>query len=212
MELTTTTSGRLSMIIGDFNTTLFDHERRGPGQFYVGTASEFSTMVDATTIIQIPSSGRKFTWSNNHRRGHVDAVLDRTFMNKDWLKVFDDCLQKVLPCVALDHSTLLACSGSVLKPKNSPFRINNFRMDHPELLDLINAAWSINVTGSPTYNLDQKLNGAFLNFDHEVAISKTELDAIQRHIEEEGHSEQLFNLEADSKTRYWKEIHNHEKL
>ncbi|XP_042481037.1 uncharacterized protein LOC122061688 [Macadamia integrifolia] len=96
-------------------------------------------------------------------------------------------------------------------------------MDHPEFLDLINVTWSINVSGSPTYILAQKLKAlkhairswlleAFSNLNHEVAIAKSGLDDIQRCLEEEAHSEQLVNLEADAKTKYWNAIDNHEKL
>ncbi|XP_042518493.1 uncharacterized protein LOC122092221 [Macadamia integrifolia] len=223
MELAADTSPCQRMIIGDSNATLFDHERRGPRRFCSGAASEFSAMVNASTMIQIPSFGRKFTWSNNQRRGHVTAVLDRTLVNEEWLKTFDDCIQKELPRIASDHAPLMVCSGSSLRPRNCPFRINNFWLDHLDFLDLVNAAWSFEVSSSPTSILAQKLKGlkpiikawscgAFPNLDQEVATSKSELDAIQSRIEIEGCFEHLFDLEADAKTRYWKAIENHEKL
>ncbi|XP_042482620.1 uncharacterized protein LOC122062993 [Macadamia integrifolia] len=110
--------GHLTLSKNDYRTTLYDHERRGLGRFCSGDASEFSAMVDASAMIQIPSSGRKFTWSNNQRRGHVTAVLDRTFVNEDWLKT-DDCIQKVLPCIASDHAPLMKLKG--LKPIIKPW-------------------------------------------------------------------------------------------
>ncbi|XP_042489021.1 uncharacterized protein LOC122069148 [Macadamia integrifolia] len=184
MELIAGSSPHPRMVIGDFNATLYDHERRGPGRFGMGAAMEFSAMVDASAMVQIPSSGRKFTWSNNRRRGHVSAVLDRTFVNEDWLKSFDDCIQQVLPHFASDHAPLLVRSGISLKPKNCPFRLNNFWLDHLDFLDLVNATWNIEVLGSPTYILAQKLKAlkpiiksssrrAFPRLDQEVAISKS---------------------------------------
>ncbi|XP_042491112.1 putative disease resistance protein RGA3 [Macadamia integrifolia] len=89
-DLVAGTNGRPRMILGDFNATLFNHERRGPGRFCTGAAAEFGAMVDATSMIQVPSSGRKFTWSNNRKRGNVSAILDRSFVNSDWLNSFSD--------------------------------------------------------------------------------------------------------------------------
>ncbi|XP_042511723.1 uncharacterized protein LOC122086849 [Macadamia integrifolia] len=118
LELATNPSGCPRTIIGDFNVTLFGNERRGLSRFFLGAASEFGAMVDATSMIQIPSSGRKFTWSNNRRSGNVVAVLDRTFVNEDWLNSFDDCSQKILPRIASDHAPLLKLKSLKLAIKS----------------------------------------------------------------------------------------------
>ncbi|XP_042519142.1 uncharacterized protein LOC122092905 [Macadamia integrifolia] len=81
-------------IIGDFNATLYSHEKRGLGRFNVGAATELQVMVDACELIKTPSQGPKFTWMNNRRTGHVAAVLDRSFFNARWLDVFGDCSNK----------------------------------------------------------------------------------------------------------------------
>ncbi|XP_042477704.1 uncharacterized protein LOC122059071 [Macadamia integrifolia] len=73
------------MIVGDFNAILESHEKRGPGAFNVGPAAEYGPMVDACSMIPVPSHGRKFTWSNNRRRGNVVVVLDRSFYNDSWV-------------------------------------------------------------------------------------------------------------------------------
>ncbi|XP_042477770.1 uncharacterized protein LOC122059150 [Macadamia integrifolia] len=223
MDIVFDDSGAPRMIIGDFNATLYDHERRGPGSFSLGAAYEFAAMVDALALIQIPSSGRKFTWTNNRRRGNVAAVLDRTFVNEEWMKIFDDCIQKVLICVASDHAPLMACSVSSIKPKNCPFRLNSFWMDHHQFLDLIKEVWHNNFSGSSPFILAQKLKAlklvikswsreAFPNLDQEVITSKAKLENIQRSIEEDGLTEQLFDQEVDAKTKYWKAMENQEKL
>ncbi|XP_042521331.1 uncharacterized protein LOC122094799 [Macadamia integrifolia] len=223
LDLATNPSGRPRMIIGDFNVTLFDNERRGPGRVCLGAASEFGAMVDATSMIQIPSFGRKFTWSNNRRSGNVVAVLDRAFVNEDWLNSFDDCSQKVLPRIASDHAPLLVSSRLSSKPKNCPFRINKIWLDHPEFVDMTREAWNMNLISSATFILYQKLKRlkhvikswsrrAFPNLNQEVDSARTELETVQSRIEEEGYSKHLFDLEADAKTRLWKAIDNHEKL
>ncbi|XP_042481897.1 uncharacterized protein LOC122062374 [Macadamia integrifolia] len=211
------------MIIGDFNAVLVDHERWGSGRFCLGATTEFRAMVDATSMIQAPSTGRKFTWPNNRRRGNVLAVLDRTFLNEAWMELFDNYSQHILQLFASDHAPLLVCSGMTTKSQNRPFRINKFWMEHPNFFDMVCNSWRPSVTGSDTFILGQKLKRlkivmklwsreTFPHLDHEVSISQSQLDQIQKRIEEEGHSEELFDLEADVKTRFLKASKYQEKL
>ncbi|XP_042483605.1 uncharacterized protein LOC122063975 [Macadamia integrifolia] len=95
------------VIMGDFNATLQSHEKRGPGNFSMGSAAEFGAMVDACVMAQVPSFGLKFTWSNNRRRGNVHAVLDRSFCNDEWISQFQDCAQTVLDRIAFDHAPIM---------------------------------------------------------------------------------------------------------
>ncbi|XP_042505505.1 uncharacterized protein LOC122082079 [Macadamia integrifolia] len=99
------------MIFGDFNATLFDHELRGPDRLCMGAAMEFCAMVDSTSMIQVSFSGRKFTWSNNRKRCNIPTVLDKAFVNADWLSTFTNCSQQVLLKASSDHSPILVKSS-----------------------------------------------------------------------------------------------------
>ncbi|XP_042519177.1 uncharacterized protein LOC122092947 [Macadamia integrifolia] len=120
------------VIMGDFNATLQSHEKRGSGNFSMGSAAEFGAMVDACVMAQVPSSGMNFTWSNNRRRGNVRAVLDRSFCNDEWISRFQDCAQTVLDRIASDHAPIMVTSALSQRPPNAPFRFHKFWIDHTD--------------------------------------------------------------------------------
>ncbi|XP_042488549.1 uncharacterized protein LOC122068701 [Macadamia integrifolia] len=150
------------LVLGDFNATFQAHEKRGPGSFNLGSVAEFGAMVDGCSLIQIPSQGRKFTWTNNWRRGNVVAVLDRSFCTDDWFTVFKDCHQR---------------------------KIKRLKEDIRE--------WA---------------RGAFPNVNLEVHEALKGLEEIQMEIEEKGMDDQLFDEEAEAKSRHLKAMEGYEKL
>ncbi|XP_042486819.1 uncharacterized protein LOC122067036 [Macadamia integrifolia] len=127
------------VVLGDFNATLYSHEKRGPGRFNVGSAAEFQAVVDACDLISSPSQGSNFTWTNNRCRGHVAARLDISFFNAQWLDVFGDCGQKVLHRSISDHAPILFSSAAIPKPRNAPFRLHRFWMKEESFVDLMAA-------------------------------------------------------------------------
>ncbi|XP_042488954.1 uncharacterized protein LOC122069074 [Macadamia integrifolia] len=210
-------------VIGDFNACLQSHEKRGPGNFSLGSAAEFGAMVDACLLSQVPSMGRKFTWTNNRCRGNVCAVLDRGFCNEEWISFFQDCSQQVLPRFASDHSPLLVVSSSSQRPPNCPFRFNNFWTDHEDFDRVVAESWAEWVPGSPILSLMSKLKrlkGAlkgwakqtFPHFETDLDEAKKNLNHVQEEIDSNGLSDQLFRMEADAKTALLKAQENHEKL
>ncbi|XP_042477785.1 uncharacterized protein LOC122059169 [Macadamia integrifolia] len=210
-------------VIGDFNACLQSHEKRGPGNFSLGSAAEFGAMVDACLLSQVPSMGRKFTWTNNRCRGNVCAVLDRGFCNEEWISFFQDCSQQVLPRFASDHSPLLVVSSSSQRPPNCPFRFNNFWTDHEDFDRVVAESWAEWAPGSPILSLMSKLKrlkGAlkgwakqtFPHFERDLDEAKKNLNHVQEEIDSNGLSDQLFRMEADAKTALLKAQENHEKL
>ncbi|XP_042505477.1 uncharacterized protein LOC122082041 [Macadamia integrifolia] len=211
------------LVTGDFNASLFSYEKKGPGAFNLGSASEFNAAVDACNLISVPSQGHKFTWTNNRKRGNVLAILDRSFCNDEWINHFHDCTQEVMQRFSSDHSPLCITSDSMMKPANCPFRIQRFWMDHEEFMDVVNKSWSEPVDGYPIFSLALKLNrlkpilrswarSVFPNLDAELKAAKDDLQQIQSQIDSYGIDDHLFNLEADAKSRYLKALLDHEKL
>ncbi|XP_042495078.1 uncharacterized protein LOC122074317 [Macadamia integrifolia] len=210
-------------IIGDFNATLYSHEKRGPGSFSLGSAAEYGAMVDACSMSQIPSTGRKFTWSNNRRRGNVCAVLDRSFCNEEWITCFQDCSQLVLPRIASDHTPLVLISNTNQRPHNCPFRFHQFWMDHGDFEQVVAESWAEWVSGSSILALMLKLKrlkgvlscwakSTFPNFERALEEAKQQLVQVQDQIDGNGMNDQLFALEADAKMGLAKALKNHEKI
>ncbi|XP_042515237.1 MDIS1-interacting receptor like kinase 2-like [Macadamia integrifolia] len=171
----------------------------------MGSAAEFGALVDACGMAQVPSSGRKFTWSNNRRRGNVSAVLDRCFCNEEWIDFFQDCGQRVLPRIASDHSPLLFTSILSQRPINCPFRFHKFWMEHGDFEQVVATSWEEWVSGNPIFVLMLKLKRlkgvlrnwgreAFPNFNKALEEAKDKLAQVQQTIEINGMDDHLFGL------------------
>ncbi|XP_042492960.1 uncharacterized protein LOC122072648 [Macadamia integrifolia] len=209
--------------LGDFNATLYSHEKRGPGRFNVGPAVEFQAMVDAYDLISSPSQGSKFTWTNNRCRGHVAVRLDRSFFNAQWLEVFGDCGQKVLHRSISDHAPILFSSAAIPKPRNAPFRFHHFWMEEESFKDLVRDVWSKEVRGGPIGKLVYKLRAVksalkgwarqtFPNLDVALKDATEEVEEVQQTIDQVGMFDELYSREAEAKTKLLKAVEMHENL
>ncbi|XP_042486602.1 uncharacterized protein LOC122066841 [Macadamia integrifolia] len=167
--------------------------------------------------------GRKFTWTNNRRRGHVSAVLDRSFCNEAWISYFQECHQFVLQRVASDHTPILVVSEGSERPKNCPFRFQRFWADHEGYLNAVKSSWVNDIPGSPMMVMAQKLKRLklflrswakenFPNFNLEMMEAKKCMEEIQTEIDRDGINDSIYAKEADAKTRYLKALQNYEKL
>ncbi|XP_042489436.1 uncharacterized protein LOC122069484 [Macadamia integrifolia] len=167
--------------------------------------------------------GRKFTWTNNRRRGHVSAVLDRSFCNEAWISYFQECHQLVLQRVASDHTPILVVSEGSERPKNCPFRFQRFWADHEGYLNAVKSSWVNDIPGSPMMVMAQKLKRLkvflrswakenFPNFNLEMMEAKKCMEEIQTEIDRDGINDSIYAKEADAKTRYLKALQNYEKL
>ncbi|XP_042497613.1 uncharacterized protein LOC122076376 [Macadamia integrifolia] len=177
------------MILGDFNATLLSSEKRGLGSYNLGSAGDFGAFVDTCSLIQVPSQGRKFTWTNNRRRGHVAAVLDRSFCNDAWISQFQECHQYVLQRVALDHAPILVVSEASERPKNCPFRFRG-------------SGWIMML-----FFIQLRDLGRLTSLARHWCMKD-----IQTEIDRDGINDVVFAKEADATTRYLKALENYEKL
>ncbi|XP_042483587.1 uncharacterized protein LOC122063960 [Macadamia integrifolia] len=210
-------------VLGDFNATLLSNEKRGPGTFNLGSAAEFQAMIDACLLLPISSTGKKFTWTNNRRRGHVAAMLDRNFCNEKWVNFFRNVMQCVLLSSVSDHASLLVISDIVSKPNNIPFRFHGFWMENENFLPVVDEAWKMQIKDDPIYILSEKLkrvkgvlkvraHDSFPNINMELEQATKVLKSIQDSIEESGMSDDLFNKEANAKTALLIASRRHEAL
>ncbi|XP_043705534.1 uncharacterized protein LOC122655403 [Telopea speciosissima] len=211
------------LVIGDFNAYLYASEKRGPGHFNQGSVEDFTAMVDLASLTPIPSSGKKFTWSNNRRIGNVQAVLDRSFGNDAWWQQFEGCSQRVLVSGYSDHSPILVSCENLPRPPNVPFRFQRFWTKHDDFRSFVKDSWGEPVKGSPLFVVTKKLKrlkgplrawarGAFPHIDHEISRTKDHLHSIQKTIEEDGYSDALFDSEVSAKLSYNKAVELQEKL
>ncbi|XP_061351949.1 uncharacterized protein LOC133296921 [Gastrolobium bilobum] len=67
-------------MLGDFNSILHDHEKKGGAQVYTGSVREMSQCLEDCSIEDMGFKGPNFTW----RRGRLEERLDRVVVNEAW--------------------------------------------------------------------------------------------------------------------------------
>jgi hypothetical protein len=148
-------------LIGDFNATLDQEERRGvnlaiPSSSRVEVV-EFGDFVRDMELVDLPIVGRNFTWF--HPNGISMNRIDRILVSDDWLAMWNNPILWVLPRSILDHRTLLLKPSSVdwgLKP----FRFNNHWLLHKDFNTFVENFWrNCEITGWMAFILKEKLKG-----------------------------------------------------
>ncbi|XP_042499710.1 uncharacterized protein LOC122077876 [Macadamia integrifolia] len=178
------------MVTGDFNATLYAHEKRGPGSFNLSSAADFGALVDSCSLIQIPSQGRKYTWTNNRRRDHSPLL------------VVSEALVKPSNCPFrfqrswIDHENFLKIVKESWDEWMSGSALYIFSQKIKRLKIVIKE-WARETFPNVNLEKEEALKG---------------LEEIQKEIEEIGMNDQNFAREADAKTRYLKAMEGYEKF
>jgi len=101
------------MLIGDFNDTLLPSEQRG-GLFNRSRASQFSNFMHECNLLDLTTTGGRFTWHRNHNGLHIlSKKLDRGIANINWRLSFPEAFVEVLCKSHSDHNPLLLRFGGV---------------------------------------------------------------------------------------------------
>ncbi|XP_024190514.1 uncharacterized protein LOC112194518 [Rosa chinensis] len=85
------------LVFGDFNCILGAHEKRGGAPPNGTSCLEFSQMCCDCELLDIPTNGLAYTWSN----GHTEVRLDRSLGNMEWMNSWSS-----MDCCTLTKATL----------------------------------------------------------------------------------------------------------
>lgn len=74
-----------SIICGDFNNVLHDHERIG-SRVVQAEISRFQSCVQRCSVVDMAASGAFFTWTNKQEgSARVYSRIDRALINDEWV-------------------------------------------------------------------------------------------------------------------------------
>ena len=133
------------MIAGDFNLTRRDCDKNKPGG-YNRWSILFNSIIAQGELMEIPLSGRKFTWSNNHKENPTYELLDRVLVSPAWEEKYPLVSVSALNRELSDHTPLLLTTGE--KPKHPPiFRFENCWLLRPNLKHIIAREWNKSFRG-----------------------------------------------------------------
>ncbi|XP_019435293.1 PREDICTED: uncharacterized protein LOC109341779 [Lupinus angustifolius] len=194
--------------IGDFNAILGVDECRSATLPSRTSTSEFLAFTNSSSLIKVPTLGAQFTWTNK-RRGNalIEKKLDRSLCNEDWLNLWSQVSCCTLPRIASDHHPILLSSTSTTAPIICSFKFQKMWLQNTDCKRLIKDSGQSELIGCPMFILSQKLKrlkkelkhwnyNVFGNIHHMVKMATTNLNYIQKNINDMGVDEALLDHEA----------------
>lgn len=176
--------------IGDFNEITLPGEQKG-GQFSFNRAAAMLDMMEGCHILEIPSTGGKFTWHHKCRgNNYVAKKLDRGLADMNWQWAFPDAYVEILSRFHPDHKPLLLRCGGLPQPRGPrPFRFEAAWIDHDDYQGMVAGAW-VGRDGNPIHGL-QRVKEASITFNKEVFRNifkrkrtlKNRIKGVQRNLE-----------------------------
>lgn len=155
--------------MGDFNCILYTHEKVGGNPPPVNKLSDFQDCVNDAGLIDLPSNGFLFTWSNLRADYPIKSKIDRAMCNSFWLDTYSSSSYKVPSPLSSDHSPLILSLNNQ-RQKIHRFIFQNYWVNLPNFKSEVQNAWSKYVSGDPMMVLLKKLQAV------KEALKKIKID------------------------------------
>uniref|UniRef100_M1CX15 Endonuclease/exonuclease/phosphatase n=1 Tax=Solanum tuberosum TaxID=4113 RepID=M1CX15_SOLTU len=85
------------MVLGDFNSLLKTDDRIGGNPVVWAEIMEFNECVLECGLIEFPTHGSRYTWSDKHDGNKKFSKIDWIFINREWLDAMPTCKALFLP-------------------------------------------------------------------------------------------------------------------
>ncbi|CAA0813944.1 Unknown protein, partial [Striga hermonthica] len=145
-------------IIGDWNDIRSNSKKLGGSLRNGRSLAGFNNFINSMVMEEIKMTGCKFTWCNHRSsEGLIQEKLDRGFGSLDWLQNFPNASTLSVSRSASDHSLLLRNTGTLLHKAPRRFHFDKRWLLKDEVFDIVNAVWSHNQTGTPFFQLKEKI-------------------------------------------------------
>lgn len=90
------------LVMRDFNAVLKQEDRKNGSQIQDGELRDFENFLNSTSLAEMKSVGRYYTWTNNH----VYSKIDRALVNHVWLSLWPHLEVAVRDPYFSDHALL----------------------------------------------------------------------------------------------------------
>ncbi|KAJ3691188.1 hypothetical protein LUZ61_020352 [Rhynchospora tenuis] len=100
----------------------------------------FNSLIAQLNLVEIPLTGRKFTWSSK-RPTPSFSRLDRAFLSHSWLSLQLSFTLADLPATTSDHAPLLLTISTLTRRPKRIFKFETFWLNYPEVFTIVQQAW-----------------------------------------------------------------------
>lgn len=135
-------------LMGDFNCTLNEHERRGGAQVHVHRDSgKFRFILQECELIDAGFQGDPFTW----KLDNLEVRLDRCLINLNWRLIFKKAYIQHIPFLKSDHRPIFLCLERKRKvnQRRRPFWFEAAWLTHEGFKNFMDFHW---MNGSGSWN------------------------------------------------------------
>jgi exonuclease III len=161
------------LIVGDFNLYRSPEDRNQPGGDHLDMYL-FNEAISKLGLVDIPLKGRRFTWSNKHLSPLLER-LDWFFTSTSWTISYPNTYAYPLTMETSDHVPC-AISVSTKIPKSFIFRFENYWLQHPGFISVVQQHWT-----APSHLIDTAkiLTAKFKNLRAALKVWKASLSNLK---------------------------------
>ncbi|CAL1408297.1 unnamed protein product [Linum trigynum] len=146
------------VVIGDFNTTLYECEKDGGNPWNASQAISLRDFVHDLGLHDPGFLGEQFTWTNKRMGAAcIRERLDRSLCSQSWMDRFPETLVKHFTDQGSDHRALLLSDKPYARNCRPLFRFDARWADNPEVRAMVNYVWKEDVQGTPMFRLWERL-------------------------------------------------------
>jgi hypothetical protein len=145
------------MLIGDFNYYRSPEDCNRDGANY-SDMEVFNSTISHLGLVEISVKGRRFTWSNKQETPLLEQ-LDWCFTSLAWTASYQNTFLIPLAKPISDHIPCCVQIGTKISKANV-FRFENFWMQHPGFMELVQESWS---SSTQSNNSTSKIVAKFKN-------------------------------------------------
>ncbi|KAK1318897.1 hypothetical protein QJS10_CPB04g01155 [Acorus calamus] len=146
---------------GDFNEVRYSSEKVGGRPVHPRRLRKFNSCIEMSSLQDLKALGHTLSW-NNRQVVRIMCRLDRVLVNSSFTNLFSHSLVNYLAPGISDHSPLKVTYEPVFPSGPKPFKYFEMWESHPTFKDIVEAAWGIEVWGSPMYKIVKKLSATKL--------------------------------------------------
>ncbi|CAL9247948.1 unnamed protein product, partial [Arabidopsis halleri] len=151
------------ILAGDFNqvASIGEHYSIIPSNMSLRGMEDLQACLRDNDLVDLPSRGVFYTWSNHQQENPIIRKLDRAIVNDEWLSTFPTSTAVFEPPGDSDHAPCIIMINNQPERSKKCFKYFSFLSTHPQFLPRILAAWETEIAvGSCMFSLGELLKAA----------------------------------------------------